>query len=50
MDKIEHACMTIISELKKGAYSYAQLEFLKRFFTIIVETTDKLMKKEVTTE
>ena len=46
MDKIEHSCIIIIGELKKGKFSESQLEFLKKLFTEVVKITDKLLEKE----
>ena len=46
MDKIEHSCIIIIGELKKGKFSESQLEFLKKLFIEVVKITDKLLEKE----
>lgn len=46
LNKIERACQTILSELKRGAFTRQELEFIVTFFTKIVEVTKKKLGEQ----
>jgi len=44
VDKIEQACITILSELKKGQYTKPELAMLYALFSKLAEITKKKLE------